>query len=178
MTTKPPWGSDEEFDPQKAWDLIQNLRKDIETAKDDAKTAKAKLATVESERDAALTKINEAQHEGKSESEKLAGQLADLEKKLADSGARALRAEVVAAKGLTPAQAKRLSGTTREELEADADELLEAFPSAGGGAGAPPSQQPRSAAGGGGHLSGGGDPTEGAEEKVDPAKLAEAIPLP
>ena len=177
MTTKPPWGSDEEFDPQKAWDLIQNLRKDIETAKDDAKSAKAKLATVESERDAALARINEAQNAGKSESEKLAGQLADLEKKLADSDQRALRAEVVAAKGLTPAQAKRLSGATREELEADADELLEAFPSASGGAGAPPSQQPR-ATGGSGHLAGGGDPTEGADEKVDPAKLADAIPLP
>src|SRR5690349_696993 len=37
------------------------------------------------------------------------------------------RREVAAAKGLSPAQAKRLVGTTREELEADADELLETF---------------------------------------------------
>ena len=37
---------------------------------------------------------------------------------------RALRAEVSNAKGLTPTQAKRLVGATREELEADADELL------------------------------------------------------
>jgi hypothetical protein len=30
---KPPWGSDEEFDPQRAWNLIQNLRGDLEKAK-------------------------------------------------------------------------------------------------------------------------------------------------
>ncbi|MCX4470461.1 hypothetical protein OOK41_09095 [Micromonospora sp. NBC_01655] len=43
---------------------------------------------------------------------------------------RALRLEVAAEKGLTPAQAKRLVGATREELEADADEIREAFPTA------------------------------------------------
>jgi hypothetical protein len=41
---------------------------------------------------------------------------------------RALRLEVAAEKGLNPAQAKRLVGATREELEADADEILAAFP--------------------------------------------------
>ena len=39
-----------------------------------------------------------------------------------------LRREVADAKGLTPAQARRLVGTTREELEADADDVLEVFP--------------------------------------------------
>ena len=177
MTTKPPWGSDEEFDPQKAWDLIQNLRKDIETGKEALKSANAKLATAEAERDTARKELAEAGDATSSESEKLAKQLADMQKDLEAEKASRLRAEVVAAKGLTPAMAKRLSGATREELEADADELLEAFPAASGGAGAPPSQKPRSA-GGGGHLTGGGDPTGEAEEKVDPAKLAEAIPLP
>lgn len=41
---------------------------------------------------------------------------------------RATRLEVAHEKGLTPAQAKRLVGTTREELEADADEILRDFP--------------------------------------------------
>lgn len=30
---KPPWGSDEEFDAKRAWDLIQNLRGDIDKHK-------------------------------------------------------------------------------------------------------------------------------------------------
>lgn len=50
--------------------------------------------------------------------------VAEIERQARESEARALRAEVANAKGLTPTQAKRLIGTTREELEADADELL------------------------------------------------------
>lgn len=60
-----------------------------------------------------------------------AGQSTSLEERVAgleaaarDAESRALRAEVANAKGLTPMQAKRLMGSTREELEADADELL------------------------------------------------------
>lgn len=56
-----------------------------------------------------------------------ADKLAALEKRADEADARALRAEVASSKGLTAAQAKRLTGSTREELEADADELLESF---------------------------------------------------
>lgn len=50
--------------------------------------------------------------------------VAQIERQAKDSETRALRAEVANAKGLTPNQAKRLVGETREELEADADELM------------------------------------------------------
>lgn len=50
--------------------------------------------------------------------------VAEIERQAKESEARAMRAEVANAKGLTPSQAKRLVGATREELEADADELL------------------------------------------------------
>lgn len=50
--------------------------------------------------------------------------VAGIEQQAKESEARALRAEVANAKGLTPTQAKRLVGATKEELEADADELL------------------------------------------------------
>lgn len=54
----------------------------------------------------------------------LEDRVAEIERQAKDSEARALRAEVANAKGLTASQAKRLVGSTREELEADADELL------------------------------------------------------
>jgi hypothetical protein len=50
--------------------------------------------------------------------------VAGIEQQAKESEARALRAEVANAKGLTPTQAKRLVGATRDELEADADELI------------------------------------------------------
>ncbi|MFI2213040.1 hypothetical protein [Streptomyces sp. NPDC020141] len=44
-----------------------------------------------------------------------------------EARAEALRVTVAADKGLTPAQARRLQGSTKEDLEADADELLKDF---------------------------------------------------
>lgn len=61
------------------------------------------------------------------EAEKTAKRIAEAERKTAEAEARLMRQEVAAAKGLTAEQAKRLVGTTREELESDADELLTAF---------------------------------------------------
>jgi membrane protein involved in colicin uptake len=75
-----------------------------------------------------------AEDEGKSVNEKVAEKVAELQKQLeAEAEARqkseseALRLRVAAAKGLTEAQARRLQGSTKEELEADADDLLETF---------------------------------------------------
>jgi hypothetical protein len=48
---------------------------------------------------------------------------------------KALVLEVAAEKGLTPAQAARLQGSTKEELEADADALTALFTSAGASGG-------------------------------------------
>lgn len=78
----------------------------------------------------------------KSEAEKRAA----AEQRAADAELRATRLEVAHAKGLTPTQAKRLVGTTKEELEADADEILRDFPTAPARPGTPkpdPSQGPR-----------------------------------
>ena len=50
--------------------------------------------------------------------------VAEIENAARDSARRAEVAEVANEKGLTPTQAKRLVGATREEQLADADELL------------------------------------------------------
>lgn len=74
-----------------------------------------------------LQRLKAASDASKSEMDKLREQLAALEKRTAEAERKALLAEVAQAKGLTPAQARRLQGNTREELEADADDLLAAF---------------------------------------------------
>lgn len=63
----------------------------------------------------------------KSEAEKLTEKLTAAERRAAEAEQRLLRAEVAAEKGLTAAQAKRLVGSSKEELEADADDLLASF---------------------------------------------------
>jgi len=81
---------------------------------------------------------------GKSEVELLNEKFASYEKDLAEERAARWRAEVAAEKGLTAQQAARLRGTTRDELVADADELLTLFPAPGPRTPAPdPSQGAR-----------------------------------
>jgi hypothetical protein len=60
----------------------------------------------------------------KSETQKLNDRAAAAEKTASEHQLRALRAEVALDKKLTPSQAKRLVGSTKEELEADAEDLL------------------------------------------------------
>lgn len=87
---------------------------------------------------------------GKTEVELLNERFAAQEKAIADERVARWRAEVQAEKKLSPAQAKRLVGTTKEEMAADADDLLAAFPAPpppdGKGRGGPrpdPAQGPR-----------------------------------
>lgn len=117
-----------------------------------------------------LTEIEDAD---KSDLEKANARIASLEGELGQERASRMRAEVAARKGLTADQAKRLQGTTEDELEADADELVRAFkpeqqqetPPNGGGGGRPPVPK----------LKPGAVPGAGAVE-TDPRKLAEQIP--
>lgn len=97
----------------------------------------------------------------KTEIEKLSEQLAQLQADNEKERLGRLRLEVATEKGLTAQQAARLQGATREELVADAAELLQLFPAAPvdsqgprrpapdpsqGGRGAPPDLQTQIAA--------------------------------
>lgn len=79
------------------------------------------------ENSGAATRLAELENAQKTETQKLAERAEAAERKAADAELRSLRAEIAAEKGLTPGQAKRLQGATRDELAADADELLKDF---------------------------------------------------
>lgn len=74
--------------------------------------------------DAAELKLRELDDAKKSDVDRANERATRAEERLAQVESRALRAEVAAAKGLPPNLAARLQGSTQEELEADADELL------------------------------------------------------
>jgi hypothetical protein len=102
----------------------------------------------------------------KTETQRLADKLSEAEARATQAEANALRLQVAQSKGLSAAQAKRLVGSTQEELEADADEILEAFPAQG--ATPPPDEAPRP------DLRGGNDPT--GDEPVDVRTVVDSIP--
>lgn len=111
------------------------------------------------------TQLAALQDKDKSDSERLTEKVTQLEKDLASATAKADRFEVALDKGLDMTRAKRLTGTTREELEADADELQTWQ------AGKPPDPIPGKPAT---DLKGGGDPTE--EPPVDVRSVVDSIP--
>jgi len=83
---------------------------------------KARAAAEKRAREAEA-KVKEAEDADKSEVERLQSQVAELTKTAEAATARADRFEVAAAKGLSLAHARRLVGSTKEELEADADAM-------------------------------------------------------
>lgn len=90
---------------------------------DDHPLVKAYQAT-KSELTNAKSKVKEFEDATKTEQERLTEKATTLETELTTAQANAARFEIALEKGLTKSQAKRLVGSTREELEADADELL------------------------------------------------------
>lgn len=103
-------------------DAVSNA---IKAEREAAKKAKA-------ERDEALARIKEYEDAQKSEAEKREEALAETQKELEalrnenhQLEVRQLRATVAAEKNLPPRLANRLTGETVEEIQADADALLE-----------------------------------------------------
>ena len=124
-----PWetatGSDAEIDSGKLKKFLFNLLTDKAKAEDAAEDAAADKVKAETEL------ASKAEEFAKGDT---TGELGKVQVKLAEAESRAKTAQgnldrltVGIDKGLTPAQAKRLQGSTIEELQADADELLETF---------------------------------------------------
>lgn len=155
--TEPVTGDDHA--PEGATDPDSGAKKALEAERKARREAEKQL------RDMAA-RLKEIEDKDKSETDRLREQVEQLKSEAATASAKALRAEIAAEKGLTAAQAKRLVGGTREELEADADEILEAFPARG--VTPPPSVKPRP------DLRGGTDPTD--DTDTDIRAVVESIP--
>jgi len=115
----------EEWDPDRAKAKIRKTNQENKSLRDRLK----KYEAAEAER-AEKEKTSEEKY-------------ADLSSKLTAAESRALRLEIALEKGLTASQVKRLVGNTKEELLADADELLADL----GGKEAPLQRRPREVSG-------------------------------
>ena len=135
VVEKPPVGEAEPVAPINAEAAVEDIAAQadkpdavsnaIKAEREAAKKAKA-------ERDEALAKIKEYEDAQKSEAEKREEALAETQKELEalrnqnhQLEVRQLRATVAAEKNLPPRLANRLTGETVEEIQADADSLLE-----------------------------------------------------
>lgn len=109
----PPWGADDQFDPAKAWSLIQNLRGDLEKQK----SRVAELAPYEQ-------KVREAEDAQKSEVQRLTEQITALQATAQQREAEALRLRVALQHGIPDEDAAIfLTGTDEATLKAQAERL-------------------------------------------------------
>lgn len=177
---KAPW-KDEDFDAEKAKKLIYDLHKDKETLFTELDAKATEIEDLEDEADALEAKVNTASKPGgegpkEGESDALAAlrrEIAELkaagtekpktrreireakqaeQDKGGDSDLTAEKYRIALEKGLSATDARRLVGSTVEELEADADKFLEEHGTGQAGSGqqgaskggqAPPSQRPK-----------------------------------
>lgn len=150
--------NDPKPDDQKPDDPEDDPKPDGELEKMKAALRKANKEAEENRR-----KLKEIEDRDKSESEKLAARTAEAERRAIEAEAKALRYEVSVEKGV---KARWLSGSTREELEAAAEEYLADHPPANGNGPAPTKPVE--------DLRGGGEPAEGPEPDI--RKIVESIP--
>jgi hypothetical protein len=161
----PPEGGDDKTFTQAELDrIIADRLKRAEKNYADYDELKAKAA-----------KLDEQEAANKSEVERLTEQVAALSKERDAALSKADKLEVAISKALDEDRAsristavKRLTGTTREELEADADELLPLLFPSDGGSKEPPPGRPHE------DLAGGGDPTD--SPTPDVRSVVESIP--
>lgn len=112
-----------DFDPKIAQERIEKANRE-------AKSLRQRLRELEP----LAAKAKEQEDAAKTAEERAAERITAAERRAIQAETKALRLEVAAEAGLTPGQAKRLVGETREELEADAADLIASFP-------APPAQE-------------------------------------
>lgn len=120
------------------------------------------LDKVKAQREELRGQVAQFEDAAKTDQEREAERLAELEKSSTAAAAENARLRVAMDKGLSVAQAKRLVGDDEEALSADADKLLEEF-----GSPSEPPRRPRE------RLTPGASPSS--DDAVDPDELADKI---
>ena len=116
-------------DPKEKLDL-DKLKRYVYGLLGDKERAKTEVETVTTANVELQKKVDEAARAGETEAERLKRENDELRAKAAkadEPDLEKLRMKVALDKGLTALQAKRLVGSTEEEMTADADELLKSW---------------------------------------------------
>ena len=163
VEAKPPWGTPEEFDPEKAWALITKLReqKNDPAAVKELAELRAKVTTFE---DATRT-----------ETERLQARAEASDKTAAETATELARMKAAVKFGLTEDDLDMLGAGTPDEIEARAEKLAARLK----GAAVPTPLAPSADGQGpvGGPVHGESDPIKALEAQIAEADKARNFPL-
>lgn len=113
---QPPWGDDANFDAQKAWDLIQSLRK--EKGDPNLRSELEQLRSAQQAQRDALAAALGVKPEETSDSDKLAAEINALKAQMVATERRSIALETKVPENL-------LTGATPEEMRTQAQQLTE-----------------------------------------------------
>lgn len=102
-------------------------RRALEAERRARREAEAKLKARLKELEPLAAKAKELEDAGRSDVEKLTADLQEHQSRASKAESELMRLRVAMRKGLTETQARRLVGSSEEELEEDADDLLASF---------------------------------------------------
>ena len=150
----PPWGEDKNFTPEKAWELIQNLRREKGGAADELK---AQLDTLTAQQDAQKKAFAEALGltEPPKNEDELAETVRQIQEQLAASQRDATRLRIAAEHSVPAEFHHLLTETDPEKLKAQAETVAALVAAKTDAAAQPPAFQPNPGQG-----QGGGAPSE------------------
>jgi hypothetical protein len=175
---KPSWVNEdgEITDVDAVLKVVHTLMVDKAKAQDAREDALAENKELAQERDALQEKVDDKNApDAQAEIQKANDKATKAEAEAKKERARADRLEVAMEKGLTPAQAKRLQGETKEDLEADADEILELFGGPKAGDEDEDEDEGRTAPKSKVRLTNGGDTQQGVDSEPDYEAIAAQI---
>lgn len=115
---EPPWGKPENFDAEKAWELIQNLRTEKGSGDPSLKTELEQLRTQQQQQRDALAAALGVKPEETSDSDKLATQIDALRSQIVTSERRALAVEFKVPEAM-------LTATDADGMRQQATQLVE-----------------------------------------------------
>lgn len=133
----PPWGSDENFNAEKAWELIENLRKEKAP---DASALESRVAEMQAAAEARNKMLAEAfgLAEPPKTEDALAETVKSLQEKFETSEREAHKLRIAADKGVPPEFHHLLTETDTEKLTAQAEMAAEYARLKAAAAGTPP----------------------------------------
>jgi len=109
---------------------VEATEEHVDTKPDIPVEVKRALQKANKEAETLRLKLRDFEDRDKTDAQKIQEERDALRTERAHLTLQSLRRDVAEEKGLTPAQARRLVGASREEMETDADDLLTTFPKA------------------------------------------------
>lgn len=168
---QPPWGSDENFNPEKAWELIQNLRAEKSGDSDALREELEALKTQQQQQTEALAKALGVKPEETSGADDLAQRLNALQEQFTTAQRRSQILELAAEHEIPKDYQHLLTATDAETLAAQAKSVGELVKARNEASNTPTFQQNPGQGQGGGQPTSLADQIAAAEAEGDAAKV-------